>query len=125
MGRRPFKVSGRRRVAVLCAATAHALPRPQCDRYCKHRPYIRSRYCRGVPDPKIRIYDIGNRRAAVEEFPCVVHLVCDEREQVRAAGAGRDAALGPFPHALSPPPPPAPRSPPRRLRLHALPQTRR
>ena len=60
----------------------------KCYRYCKNRPYIRSRYCRGVPEAKIKIYDIGNKKAAVDEFPCVVHLCCDEREQVRRARAG-------------------------------------
>lgn len=52
------------------------------------------RYCRGVPDAKIRIYDIGNKMAAVEEFPLVVHLVSDEREQLssEALEAGRIAA---------------------------------
>ena len=108
----------------------------KCYRYCKTRPYIRSRYCRGVPgascvsgarapcgrtrrgrtrpplraraapppnrlapppppaDAKLRIYDIGNKKAAVEEFPCVVHLVCDEREQIssEALEAARIAA---------------------------------
>ena len=29
----------------------------KCYRVIKNKPYPKSRYCRGVPDPKIRIYD--------------------------------------------------------------------
>jgi len=54
----------------------------RCYRYQKNKPYIKSRYCRGVPDSKIRIYDVGNKRAAVDLFPYVAHLVCDEKQQV-------------------------------------------
>ena len=63
-------------------------------RYCKNKPYIKSRYCRGVPDGKLRIYDVGNKSASVEDFPCVVHLVSDEREQLssEALEAARIAA---------------------------------
>jgi large subunit ribosomal protein L10e len=35
-----------------------------------------------VPDPKIRIYDIGRKKAPVEDFPFVVHIVSDEVEQI-------------------------------------------
>ena len=31
--------------------------------------------CRGVPDPKIRIFDLGRKRAGVDEFPLSIHLV--------------------------------------------------
>jgi large subunit ribosomal protein L10e len=60
MGRRPFR----------------------CYRWCKNKPYIKSRYCRGVPDPKIRIYDLGRKKASVDEFPLCVHLISLEREQI-------------------------------------------
>jgi large subunit ribosomal protein L10e len=30
-----------------------------------------------VPDPKIRIYDIGRKKAVVDDFPIVVHIVSD------------------------------------------------
>ena len=45
-------------------------------------------------DAKIRIFDIGNKRAGVDEFPLVVHLVSDEREQLssEALEAARIAA---------------------------------
>jgi large subunit ribosomal protein L10e len=29
----------------------------RCYRYCKNKPYPKSRYNRGVPDPKVRIID--------------------------------------------------------------------
>mmetsp|Transcript_14178 Transcript_14178/g.20956 ORF Transcript_14178/g.20956 Transcript_14178/m.20956 type:complete len:212 (+) Transcript_14178:100-735(+) len=54
----------------------------KCYRYCKNKPYIKSRYLRGVPEPKLKIYDVGRKRAGVDEFPAVVHMFSDEREQV-------------------------------------------
>merc|ERR1712224_1057398 len=66
----------------------------KCYRYQKNKPYIKSRYCRGVPDPKIRIYDLGNKKANCDEFPLCVHLVSDEYEQLssEALEAGRICA---------------------------------
>lgn len=63
-------------------------------RYCKNKPYPKSRFCRGVPDAKIRIYDLGRKKALVEEFPLCVHLVSDEYEQLssEALEAGRICA---------------------------------
>ena len=54
----------------------------------------RSRYCRGVPDPKIRIFDVGMKRADVDMFPYCVHLASWEKEQVssEALEAARVAA---------------------------------
>jgi len=54
----------------------------KCYRQQKGKPYIKSRYCRGVPDPKIRIFDIGNRKAPVELFPLVVHMISLEKNQI-------------------------------------------
>jgi large subunit ribosomal protein L10e len=54
----------------------------RCYRYQKGKPYPKSRYCRGVPDAKIRIYDIGRKKAAYNEFPCCIHLVSGEKEQI-------------------------------------------
>ena len=54
----------------------------RCYRYQQGKPYIKSRYCRGVPDPKIRIFDLGKKWATVHEFPAVFHLVSDEKEQL-------------------------------------------
>lgn len=44
--------------------------------------YPKSRYNRGVPDPKIRIYDLGRKKASVDDFPFCCHLVSDEYEQL-------------------------------------------
>lgn len=54
----------------------------RCYRYCKNKPYPKSRFCRGVPDPKIRIFDLGRKKAKVDEFPCCVHLISKEWEQI-------------------------------------------
>jgi len=53
-----------------------------CYRYFWSKPYIKSRYCRGVPDPKIQIYDAGERQAGTDEFKTCVHLVSGEYEQL-------------------------------------------
>jgi len=54
----------------------------QCYRYCKNKPYPKSRFNRGVPDAKIRIYDLGNKRADVMNFPVHIVMVSDELEQI-------------------------------------------
>jgi len=54
----------------------------RCYRYCKNKPYIKSRYCRGVPDPKIQIYDVGRKNAGIEDFPLCIHLCSGEYEQL-------------------------------------------
>ncbi|UKK02333.1 60S ribosomal protein L10 [Theileria orientalis] len=54
----------------------------RCYRYCKNKPYPKSRFCRGVPDPKIRIFDMGLKGADVDDFPCAVHIVSGEYEQI-------------------------------------------
>jgi len=63
----------------------------RCYRYCKNKPYPKSRFCRGVPDPKIQIYDVGRKNADTDEFPLCVHLVSGEKEQLssEALEAGR------------------------------------
>jgi len=60
MGRRPFK----------------------CYRYQKNKPYPKSRFNRGVPDPKIRIYDAGKKKYGVDGFPFAAHMVSMEKEQL-------------------------------------------
>ncbi len=37
-------------------------------------------YYRGVPDPKLRIYDAGKKKADVDAFPYTIHLVSLEKE---------------------------------------------
>jgi len=54
----------------------------RCYRYCKNKPYPKSRFCRGVPDPKIMIYDVGRKNATSDEFPLCVHMLSREYEQV-------------------------------------------
>ncbi|XP_039786250.1 60S ribosomal protein L10-like [Panicum virgatum] len=54
----------------------------RCYRQIKNKPYPKSRYCRGVPDPKIRIFDVGQKKRGVDEFPLCVHLVSWEKENV-------------------------------------------
>ncbi|GAM26850.1 hypothetical protein SAMD00019534_100250 [Acytostelium subglobosum LB1] len=63
----------------------------RCYRYCKNKPFIKSRYCRGVPDAKIRIYDLGRKKASPDEFPFCAHLISLEYEQLssEALEAGR------------------------------------
>merc|ERR1712166_1555104 len=57
----------------------------RCYRYCKNKPYPKSRFNRGVPDPKIRIFDLGRKRANVDEFPLCIHLVSN-KYLVKVAG---------------------------------------
>jgi len=54
----------------------------RCYRYWGGKPFPKSRYNRGVPDARIRIYDAGKKRAEIEEFPYTVHLVSLEKEQI-------------------------------------------
>ncbi|XP_011845988.1 PREDICTED: 60S ribosomal protein L10-like, partial [Mandrillus leucophaeus] len=54
----------------------------RCYRYCKNKPYPKSRFCRGVPDAKIGIFDLGRKKAKVDEFPLCGHMVSDEYEQL-------------------------------------------
>merc|ERR1712070_1277963 len=66
----------------------------RCYRQIKNKPYPKSRYCRGVPDPKIRIFDAGMKRYGVDTFPYCVHLISWEKMNVcsEALEAGRVAA---------------------------------
>ncbi|KAI1735472.1 60S ribosomal protein L10 [Xylaria scruposa] len=54
----------------------------RCYRYCKNKPYPKSRFNRGVPDPKIRIFDLGRKKANVDDFPLCIHMVSNEYEQL-------------------------------------------
>ena len=65
-----------------------------CYRFCKNKPYIKSRYLRGVPEPKLKIYESGNKTAGVDVFPAVVHMFSNEKEQLssEALEAARIAA---------------------------------
>lgn len=50
MGSQPSANSGADRVSLSCRGRRPA----RCYRYCKNKPFPKSRYNRGVPDPKIR-----------------------------------------------------------------------
>lgn len=54
----------------------------RCYRYQKNKPYPKSRYCRGVPESKIRAFDIGEKRADSTVFPACVHLISKEKQQI-------------------------------------------
>lgn len=43
-------------------------------------------------DPKIRIFDLGRKKAKVDEFPLCGHMVSDEYEQLSSEGKWRDDA---------------------------------
>merc|ERR1711974_219599 len=54
----------------------------RCYRFWSGKPYPKSRYNRGVPDPRIRIYDAGRKKAGVDEFSGCVHMISLEKEQI-------------------------------------------
>ena len=56
-------------------------------RQIKNKPYPKSRYCRGVPDPKIRIYDVGAKKAAVVQYPLCVHMARSVAPDAAAQGS--------------------------------------
>jgi large subunit ribosomal protein L10e len=66
----------------------------RCYRVCGGKPWPKSRYNRGVPDSKIRAYDIGTKKAHYSELPYCVHMVSKENEQIgsEAMEAARIAA---------------------------------
>merc|ERR1712182_3890 len=66
----------------------------RCYRHIKNKPYPKTRFCRGVPDPKIRIYDVGNKNGSSELFPSCTHLTSWENENIssEALEAARVAA---------------------------------
>eukprot|EP01086_Lenisia_limosa_P008047 TRINITY_DN286_c0_g6_i1.p1 TRINITY_DN286_c0_g6~~TRINITY_DN286_c0_g6_i1.p1 ORF type:complete len:227 (-),score=94.73 TRINITY_DN286_c0_g6_i1:69-716(-) len=54
----------------------------RCYRWQNNKPYIKSRFCRGVPDSKIRAFDLGGKKFPADEFPHCVHLVSNEKENI-------------------------------------------
>lgn len=66
----------------------------RCFRYQKNKPYPKSRFNRGVPDPKIRMYDGGKKKGDWSLFPACIHMVSYEKEQIssEALEAARIAA---------------------------------
>ena len=66
----------------------------RCYRIAKGKPFPKSRYNRGVPDPKIKAYDNGNVKASYDYLPICINLVSKEMEQIssQALEAARIAA---------------------------------
>lgn len=62
----------------------------RCYRYYNSRPYPRSRFCRGVPDPRIQRYETGLRAASPHLFPYCVRLILLEHEHI--SGESLEAA---------------------------------
>ena len=62
----------------------------RCYRYFKSRPYPKSRFCRGVPDPRIQRFETGKRDACTQDLPCCVKLILLERENI--SGESLEAA---------------------------------
>ena len=54
----------------------------RCYRFWSGKPFPKSRYNRGVPDARIRIYDAGRKKARAEDFSGCVHRVSLEKEQI-------------------------------------------
>mmetsp|Transcript_38363 Transcript_38363/g.32415 ORF Transcript_38363/g.32415 Transcript_38363/m.32415 type:complete len:168 (+) Transcript_38363:38-541(+) len=54
----------------------------KCFRKIKNKPFPKSRFNRGVPDPKLKQFDCGFRRGKFDDFPLTYHLVSGEWEQI-------------------------------------------
>jgi large subunit ribosomal protein L10e len=54
----------------------------RCYRYYNARPYPKSRFCRGVPDPRIQRYETGTKTAPAHLFPYCARLILFEKEHV-------------------------------------------
>ncbi|CAD7685995.1 unnamed protein product [Nyctereutes procyonoides] len=50
--------------------------------YCKNKPYPKSPFCRDVPDAKIYIFNLGWKKAEVNDCPHHGHVVSDEYQQL-------------------------------------------
>ena len=59
----------------------------RCYRYFKSAPYPKSRFCRGVPDPRLQRYETGTKGASAHIFPYCVRLVYLEHKQNISAEA--------------------------------------
>lgn len=70
----------------------------RCYRVAKGKPFPKSRYNRGVPDSRIRSFDIGHKRGAHDELPICVNLISKEKEQIssEALEAGNFNLLSPY-----------------------------
>uniref|UniRef100_G3U0P5 Uncharacterized protein n=1 Tax=Loxodonta africana TaxID=9785 RepID=G3U0P5_LOXAF len=61
-------------------------PHPaQCYQYCNNKPRTcknKPCFCQGVPDAKIHIFDLGQKKAKVDESPLYGHMVSGEYKQL-------------------------------------------
>lgn len=54
----------------------------KCYRLISKKAYVKSRFCRGVPESKISIHDLGNRKAPVEALSARINLISEEKENI-------------------------------------------
>ncbi|EAY00395.1 ribosomal protein, putative [Trichomonas vaginalis G3] len=54
----------------------------RCYRYIGNKPYPKSRFCRGVPDPRIIRYETGTKTAHAKDLPICCRLILLEHECV-------------------------------------------
>ena len=74
----------------------------RCYRYCKTNHTQNLDTTELSQTPKIRIYDLGRKKATVDEFPLCIHLVSNELEQLssEALEAARICATNTLPKFL-------------------------
>ncbi len=53
----------------------------RCYSQIDRPPYTRRKYMRGVPDPKIRLFDLGS---SSEDFSTQIDLIAEEEAQIRS-----------------------------------------
>lgn len=53
-----------------------------CYQYCKNKPYPNSCFCRDVPEAKISIFDLGQKKEKEDEVPLCAQMGSDEYEQL-------------------------------------------
>ncbi|KAF7693603.1 60S ribosomal protein L10-1 [Cucumispora dikerogammari] len=54
----------------------------RCYRQCQAKPFVKSQYVRAGLEPKIKIHDLGDKKAVVSEFPLSYHLISREKEMI-------------------------------------------
>lgn len=54
----------------------------RCYRQCQARPFVKSQYVRAGLEPKIKIHDLGDKKAKVSDFPLSYHLISREKEMI-------------------------------------------
>lgn len=56
----------------------------KCYRLISKKAYVKSRFCRGVPESKLSKHDLGNTKANVDSFPARINLVSAVKENISA-----------------------------------------